>query len=172
MVIGFSLIRPSVPRVDAVIVLGAKVGTPALTARALQGLRYYEEGKTNTMVLSGGRGPDEPVSEAEAMRQVIARRVAQTGGTMPKLILESKSADTFQNIHNSKALIPYAKSIVIVSDCYHLTRPVFIAKRDGFQKVYWGAPVPSYYSVLDLAHYYLRETVGMIAYLPKFITNT
>ena len=170
-VVGFSLIRPAVPHVDAVIILGAKVGTPALTARALQGLKYYQEGKTGTIVLSGGRGADEPVEEAVAMQQVIERQVAKTGRRMPKLLLDTGSVNTFQNIQNSKALIPDAKSVVIVSDCYHLARPVLLAKRAGFQKVYWGAPAPSYYSDLDLIHYYLREVVGMVSYIPKFITN-
>ncbi|HUB94042.1 MAG TPA: YdcF family protein [Verrucomicrobiae bacterium] len=172
IVVGFSVIRPTVPHVDAVIVLGAKVGTPALTARALQGLKYYQEGKVNTIVLSGGRGADEPISEAVAMQRVIQHQIAQTGGRPPKLILESKSVNTFQNIHNSKLLIPNAKSVVIVSDCFHLARPVLLAKRDGFRQVYWSAPSPSYYSISDLFYYYVREVAGMVSYVPKFITNT
>jgi uncharacterized SAM-binding protein YcdF (DUF218 family) len=105
------------------------------------------------------------------MRQVIEHQVAKTGERMPRLILETKSVNTFQNIHNSKASIPNAKSVVVVSDCYHLARPVLLAKRDGFQKVYWGAPAPTYYSDMDLTHYYVREVAGMVSYIPKFVTN-
>ena len=171
IIIGFSFSRLPSSRVDAVIVLGAKVGTPALTERTLQGLRYYQQGKTGTIVLSGGRGLGESIAEAEAMQAVIAGRVAQTGGKMPNVILESTSVNTFQNIHNTKALIPNAKSIVIISDSFHLARSAILAKRDGFPEVYWDAPVPSYYSSSDLVFYYLREVVGMIAYIPKFLTN-
>jgi uncharacterized SAM-binding protein YcdF (DUF218 family) len=164
-VIGFSIIRPTVPaKVDAVIVLGAKVGTPALT-----GLMYYQEHKTNALVLSGARGPGESVTEAQAMETVIKKQVAKTHGTMPEIILETKSTNTYQNMRNSKALIPKARSVVIVSDDYHLARSVLLAKHLGFQEVYRNAPKPSYYSGIDLVYYYVREVVAIIAYLPKLI---
>lgn len=165
LIVTFSLIRPTVPHIDAVIVLGAKVGTPALTARTLRGLAYYQTGKTNTLVLSGSRGPGEQVSEAEAMRQVIARRAAQTGSNTPHLVLESASTNTLQNIYNAKKLIPQAHSVVIVSDGFHLARSVMIAKRAGFQTVYWDAPAPTYYPPWDLVYYYLREAVAILVYI-------
>lgn len=170
VVIGFSIDRPTVPsRVGAVVVLGAKVGTPALKYRTLTGLMYYEEGKTDTIVLSGGRGPGEPISEAQAMDAVVKAQVAKTHSKMPHIILETKSANTFQNLHNSKLLIPNVKSIVVVSDCYHLARAVLTAKGVGFQTVYWNSPKPSYYSDMSLAYYYAREAVAIIAYIPRFI---
>ena len=171
VILAFSLIRLPVSHVDAVIVLGAKVGTPALTERTLQGLKYYQDGKTDTIVLSGSQGAGESISEAEAMQEVIKRRLAMQGSKMPKIILESKSLNTFQNIHNSKVLIPNAKSVVVVSDCFHLARAVVISRRDGFQGVYWDSPVPSYYPPWDLAYYYLREAIGMLIYIPRFIMN-
>lgn len=167
----FSLIRLPVSQVDAVIVLGAKVGTPALTERALQGLKYYREGKTDTIVLSGGRGAGEPISEAEAMQHVIAQSVTAAGGTMPTMMLDSTSLNTFENIRNAKALVPRAKSVVIVSDGFHLARSVALAHRAGLPNVYWDAPKPSYYPPFDLVFYYLREAIAMLAYLPKFVTN-
>ncbi len=167
----FSFIRLPVTHVDAVMILGAKVGTPALTERTLLGLKYYQEGKTDTIVLSGGRGSGESISEAQAMQEVLEHRIARIGSASPTVILESKSINTFQNIHNSNALIPNAKSVVIVTDIFHLARSVALAKRDGFREVYWDAPIPSYYPPWDLAYYYLREMVGMLVYVPKFITN-
>lgn len=169
-VIGFSLVHPAVPqKVDAVIVLGAKVGTPALKYRTLTGLAYYQEGKTNTLVLSGGQGSNEPESEAQAMSEVVKQQITKTHGTMPHLILETKSTDTFQNLGNSHALIPRAKSVVVVSDGYHLARSVAIAKHVGFRTIYWNSPKPSYYKDLDLAHYYIREAIAIIVYSPTLI---
>lgn len=169
-VIGFSIARPSIPdTVDAVIVLGAKVGTPALKYRTLTGLEYYQAGKTDTLVLSGARGSNEPISEAQAMDDVIRTHIAKTHGKMPHIIMETKSTDTYQNLRNSRALIPDAKSVVVVSDAYHLARSVGFARHVGFQKVYWNAPKPSYYGDIDLAHYYVREAVAMIVYLPQLI---
>lgn len=166
----FGLIRPSAPHIDAVVVLGAKVGTPALTERTLRGLTYYQEGKSDVIVLSGGQGPGESVSEAEAMKAVITSQVAHTGDT-PTIILEKDSTSTIENIYNSKTLIPKAKSVVIVSDGYHLARSVLIAKKAGFQDVYWDAAASGHYSKKDLAYYYLREAVAVLVYLPRFITR-
>jgi uncharacterized SAM-binding protein YcdF (DUF218 family) len=169
-VIGFSLLHPSVPqKVDAVIVLGAKVGTPALKYRALTGLKYYEEGKTDTIILSGAKGSNEPISEAKAMQAVISEQIAKTHGHMPHTIQETRSADTFQNLDNSRALIAHAKSVVVVSDGYHLARSVATAKHAGFQTVYWDSPKPSYYATIDLAHYYVREAVAILVYLPRLL---
>lgn len=172
VIVGFGVFQTKPQKADAVVVLGARVGTPALTERALKGLEYYRLADAEVLVLSGGKGPDEPVSEAKAMQEVIAKYVAKNGGEMPNIALEDKSVDTFQNIHYSKNLIPTAKKIVIVSDIYHLARSVAFAKRDGYQNVYWGAPTPSYYSNIELAKYYIREAVAMVVYLPKLILNT
>ena len=169
-IIGFSTFHLATPRgIDAVVILGAKVGTPALEHRALTGLMYYQEGKTNTLVLSGGRGPGESTTEAQAMEAVIKKQITKTHSKMPHIILETRSTDTFQNLSYSKKLVPHAHTVVVVSDCYHLERAVATAKYAGFQKVYWNAPKPSYYANLDLAHYYVREAVAMIVYAPRFI---
>jgi uncharacterized SAM-binding protein YcdF (DUF218 family) len=169
-VVVFSLTRPSIPaHVDAIVVLGARVGTPAVTQRALTGLSYYEQGKTDTIVLSGGQGSNEPISEAQSMANIITAEVAEKHEKMPHLILDTTSSDTIQNLSNTKKLIPNAKSIIISTDCYHLERAVLIAKHDGFQQVYWGCPVPSYYNIFDLGHYYVREAIAIITEAPQLI---
>lgn len=170
-IIGFGVFQSSPKKVDAVIVLGARVGTPALTERTLKGLKYYQDTNASVLVLSGSQGSDEPISEAQAMQDVVAKYIAKNGGEMPSIVLEDKSINTYQNINFSQDLIPQAKSIVVVSDTFHLARSVVFAKRAGFNKVYWGAPVPKYYPNNQLVMYYIRETVAMIAYIPKFITN-
>lgn len=170
VVVGFSVLRPTIPHnVDAVIVLGAKVGTPALKYRTLTGLMHYQEDHASTLVLSGAQGPGEPTSEAQAMDTVIKDQIQKTHAKMPHIMLDTKSTNTYQNLRDSKALIPHVKSVVVVSDCYHLARSVLVAKSVGFQNVYWDAPTPSYYSAMDLVHYYIREVVALVAYIPKFV---
>lgn len=169
-VIGFSLTHPTIPdHVDAIVVLGSKVGTPALTQRTLTGLKYYQQGKTDTIVLSGSRGRDESISEAQAMANVIKAEVERTHGKMPHLILDTRSNNTSENLINSKSLIPAAKSIILVSDGFHMARSLLLAKDVGFQRVYWDSPAPTYYSLPDLSYYYAREAVAIIVMLPRLI---
>ena len=158
---------PKVEKADAIIILGAAINTPALTNRSLEGLRLYKDGKGDVLVLSGGRISDKDISEAGYMKKVITKN----SPTISNIILEENSHSTYENIKNSKALLPNAKSVIVVSDKFHLARAVLMAKRNGFEKVYWSGPEPSYYKSVELVFYYLRETVAMIAYIPKFLMN-
>ncbi len=164
-VVFFSLYRPDIPKADAIIVLGAAINTPALDNRSLEGLRLYEEGKGDVIVLSGGVDYPRSISEAAYMQKIIRANQKQD---VP-LILEDKSRDTFENIKNSKTFIPGASSVIIVSDKFHLARAVLIAKRQGFKKVSWSSPRPYYYDIRELSYYYLREMAAMIEYIPRFI---
>ncbi len=86
-----------------------------------------------------------------------------------RYILEDQSRDTYQNIKFSKAKIPNAQSVIIVSDAFHLARGVLLAKREGFKKVYWAAPSQTTYRPGELVFYYVREMFAIIAYVPKFV---
>ncbi len=173
LVLAFSVVRPRVTNADAVIVLGAAVGTPALKNRTLTGYEYYRTGKTEVVVLAGGQGEYERSSEAVAMRDIVDAKVMETPSSdrAPLVLLDDTSRTTFENIRNARALIPDADSVVVISDTFHLARAVFVARRAGFSKVYWDAPAPSYYRPMELATYYVREFVGLLSYIPKFITN-
>lgn len=165
VVVFFGLYRPQVKPADAIVVLGAAINTPALYNRSLHGLKLYEEGDAKVMVLSGGRISDKDISEAGYMRKVIEGNAT---GPVP-LILEEDSHSTYENLKNTKAKIGSDKSLIIVSDEYHLARAVIMAKRNGFGPVYWSSPKATYYKNSELAFYYLRELVAMLAYIPKFI---
>ncbi len=157
--------RPAISKTDAIIVLGAAINTPALYNRTITALDLYEQGKADTMVLSGGRISDEDISEAGYMQKVIRKN----SDALPPLIIEDQSHSTYENLRNSRAKLPDARSVIIVSDEFHLARSVLLARRLGFKKVYWDAPAPSYYSRQELWRYYLREIAAMLGYLPKFV---
>ncbi len=165
IVLGIGTYRPEIKKVDAIVVLGAAINTPTLYNRSLQGLKLYEEDKGLLMVLSGGRISVKDISEAGYMKKVILSKAKQP---VP-IILEEDSHNTYENINNTKAKIGEGKSLLIVSDEYHLARAVLLAKRAGFGPVYWSSPVPFYYSKRELGMYYLREVVAMLSYIPKFI---
>ena len=168
LVIFVSFYRPPVQKADAIIILGAAINTPALYNRSLEGLRLYEQGKAPVIVLSGGVDYFKSIPEAQYMKNVILQHTSST----PVLILEPDSRSTYDNIENSKKLIPNAHSVIIVSDTFHLARGVAMAHAAGFSNVYWSAPdSPSYYPVSELVFHYFRESVAMIAYIPKFITT-
>lgn len=162
--------QPNFEHADAAIILGAAINTPALSNRTKTALDLFQEGKVDRLVLSGGKIADSDISEAQYMEKVI-NRFSEENVTY---ILEDQSHNTYENIRNSKQKLLEAgqgtdSSVVIVSDEFHLARGVLMAKREGFETVYWKAPEPSYYSVKDLRFYYMREFFAMFSYIPKFI---
>ena len=169
LVWGMAHYKPKIKDADAIIVLGAAINTPALKNRTLKGLELYEAGKAGLMVLSGGKISDADISEAEFMAKVINKKSQED----VQYVLEEQSHNTYENIKNSKVklaeIAPDADSVVVVSDAFHLARAVLMAKRAGFETVYWQAPSSGYYQRPELRFYYVREFVAMISYIPKFI---
>ncbi len=170
--------HPQVSSADAIIVLGAAHENMA-TQRALKGFELYRERKSGTLVLSGGK-TTFPVSEAQYMKSVILRYASTTNASSASatnassatnalhIILEEDSLNTYENLRNSKLKIPNAKSIIIVTDQFHIARSVLIAKSLGYQTVYWDSPDPSYLSVSSRFKYYISE---MKAVVGESITN-
>jgi len=161
----FSLYRPAIQKSDAIIVLGAAINTPALYNRTLEGLQLYQQGKAPVLILSGGRISNEDISEAQYMQKVINKNSSTSVAT----ILDQDSHTTYENIEDAKADDPSAKSVIIVSDNFHLARGVLVAERAGFHPVSWSSPDESAYKKSELAFYFFRETMALISYIPKLI---
>jgi uncharacterized SAM-binding protein YcdF (DUF218 family) len=165
VVLFFGFYRPVLKKADAIVVLGAAINTPELYQRSLQGLKLYQEGFAPVIVLSGGQDYANAEPEAEFMEKVVE---SNSSTTVP-IIIEDQSHSTYDNIKNSENLIGHGKSIIVVSDNYHLARGVLVAAREGFHPIYWSSPSSSYYSKPELAFYYGREVFAMLDYIPKFI---
>ena len=90
---------------DYVIVLGARVKpdgvSNSLKKRLDRAIEYAQENPETIFVLSGGKGPDEPVSEAEAMRDYMV----YNGISPDKILLETNSSSTVENIAYSRLVI-------------------------------------------------------------------
>jgi uncharacterized SAM-binding protein YcdF (DUF218 family) len=83
---------------DYVIVLGARVKetgiSKSLKKRLDKAMEYLDDNPSTILVLSGGQGDDEPVSEAAAMRDYLVFN----GVKEKQLILETRSTSTVENI--------------------------------------------------------------------------
>lgn len=90
---------------DYVIVLGARIKkdglSKSLKKRLDRAIEYLDENPGTILVLSGGQGADEPISEAAAMRDYLVFN----GVEEKQLILESRSRSTVENIAYSRVAI-------------------------------------------------------------------
>ncbi len=161
ILIGYGKSVPE-PGADYVIVLGARVRgekVVGLLARRLKvAAKYLEENPDTKVILSGGQGKGEDVSEAEAMK----RYLVQCGIEESRMILEDESTNTDENLEFSKAKIdnPDAK-VVIVSNDFHIFRALRIAKNKGFENVDGLGASTVWYTVPNM---YVREAFAVVKY--------
>ncbi len=104
------------------------------------------------LIVSGGKGDDELMPEAEAMAAYLAGR----GVPASRLVLECQSRSTEENLQFSQALLdeirPGARAVIVTSD-FHAFRAALIARRIGLRGNATGAKVAGYYEPAAL----LRE---------------
>ena len=126
------------------------------TALAYRDKRREQELDTR-LVVSGGQGKDEAVTEAESMVRYLADAGEETDG----IIREEASANTVQNLVNSKKLIEEceggpAKSAFATSG-FHLFRSGIIARKAGMDAEGIGCMCPWY----DRISLYFRECLAL-----------
>ncbi len=105
------MIKSAPSHLDYLIVLGAKVReddiSSSLKRRLDKAIRYAQEHPETKLVLSGGQGADEPISEALAMAEYLL----YNGIAPEQMLLEVYSTSTRENMLCSKALIDNQRRI-------------------------------------------------------------
>lgn len=143
-----------------VIVLGCRVkeNGPSLmlSKRIDAAYDYLSKNPSAVCIASGGKGADEPYSEAEAIKNALIA----VGISEDRLILEDKSENTFQNIRNSKAILNslgYSDEAVIVTSEFHQLRARLIAQKQGLSV----SSISSATYLPLLPSYWIREWFGV-----------
>lgn len=144
---------------DYIIVLGAKVNKNEVPSKPLYwridaAEEYLKNNPDTVAILSGGKGADEPISEARCMFNELTKR----GIAKNRLIMEDKSRDTNQNIRNSLKLMEKDATFGVVTNNFHVYRAVRISEKISGKKV---SGIASKYLDALLVHYMAREAVGI-----------
>lgn len=147
---------------DYVIVLGAqmKASGPSmiLKARLDEAIRYLEENPETKVIVSGGQGSDEPVSEAAGMKAYLVENGVEEG----RIFMEDKSVNTNQNLKFSAEYINIEEEHVgIVTSNFHIYRSVKLAEKLGYENV-CGIAADSYAFLLPANM--LRECACVVYY--------
>ena len=159
-----------------VVILGAGVKgeTPSLTLvqRLEKAIEYVRDQKNEVkIVVSGGQGPDENISEAEAMKRYLVKN----GINERKILMEDKSRDTRENLQFSKEIIEKNSnksieyiSVKIITSDFHAFRSNLIAKNFdyGDRSFLTNKTLPALLPVM-----YTREFFAIIKYFLVEIFN-
>lgn len=150
---------------DYLVVLGAKVnGTKPsriLKYRIEKAAEYLIKHPETRAVVSGGKGDDEDISEAEAMYNSLLEQ----GIEAERIIMENQSTSTKENLDFSKSCIEAdggslaEQNIVIVTTDFHVLRAVGIAQKAGYRNVEGLAAGSVWYLVPTN---YVREFLAVV----------
>lgn len=148
---------------QVVVILGCQVmpsGNPSvlLRDRLDTALDYLENQPQATVIVSGGQGGNEPMSEAQCMYDYLTAH----GIEASRILMEENSGNTYQNLCNSVQLMddPTAE-VVIVSNGFHLTRVRMLWNRISGQDNLSTLAAPSSHAPSRLMMY-LREPLALL----------
>ena len=156
-------------KADAMIVLGSQVlpsGEPntVLKARLEPPLKQSLE-PPMPIICCGAQGAAEPLPEGESMKNWLVRQ----GIPSERIIAETDSFNTYENLKNAQALLPAdAKQVLIVTNSYPLPRALAIARAYGMNAKGLGGAIPLFSRVL---RNYTREMLSWVKYLFLSVTN-
>ncbi|AYE33562.1 YdcF family protein [Clostridium septicum] len=135
--------KKNIDKADYMIILGAGLKGEKLSMtleqrlnKALEYIENYDNGIN--IVVSGGQGPGEDITEAEAMKRYLIKN----GVKEDNIIMENKSTSTSENLIYSKEKIENivdgkikSVKIKVVTSDFHAFRSNMLAKRNGYEKI-------------------------------------
>ena len=154
-------------QVEYVVVLGAKVNrhgpSVSLWDRICAAYEYAVDHPDTTLILSGGQGTDEPITEAECMH----RELVELGIDPKQLRMEDEATSTWENLKFSLDLMEEEtgvrpQKIGVLSSEYHLFRASLFAKACDVEFV--GIPARTSRWGQRINHF-MREVAGVWHYL-------
>ena len=168
---------------DYIVVLGAGLidglrPTKILANRLDKAIRVFNKSVSSCyIVVSGGQGADEKVSEAEAMHTYLIDK----GIKNHQIILEDKSVNTFENIRNSFEIIKRRGGrmrIAVVTSNFHVYRALLLCRSLNIPAIGIGAPIAFYFwpsamirEYVALCKYYLKPYLfGWLVFVGFFLT--
>ena len=166
LLVGAAQTQPD-PGAQAVVVLGAglKDGKPSgtLARRLDRALEYLQQNPSCLVVVTGGVGQGQSVSEAQAMETYLLER----GLEQERILKEESSTSTLENLQNAKAILeteaglsPGQYRVVVVSTDFHIYRALKVAGRAGLD----AQGLASRSSWYLAPNFYLREYVAVAGY--------
>lgn len=154
---------------DAIVVLGCGIRgerlSVGLKSRLDAVIERYKENPDALIVVSGGQGPQEDITEALAMERYLVSQ----GVPKELIIKEEKATSTYENFAFSKQILdemlPFNYKICYVTNEYHIYRAGILAGQAGFDDVNHIHSSTLWYTLVSNT---LRETLAVVkAYVFK-----
>ncbi len=153
------------PGADAeyILVEGCQVkGTEpsrSLQRRLEKAVTAADENPHAVLILSGGRGPGEEITEAECMFRFLELQ----GIDPARMVKEERSTSTYENLVFSDELTGCAgASVWLVSSNFHMRRSLYLAEKAGYTH---AAGMGASSDPVLQVHFIVREAAAMCYYM-------
>lgn len=148
---------------DYAVILGAQihenVPSRTLQERLDAGIAYMEENPETAIIVTGGFGTEEQLSEAQVMYDYLQSRGADTG----RIYIEDKATDTRENLIYSAQMAEELgldkTRVTIITSEFHLCRAEYIASTLGISAGGIGSETQTKFL---LGNYYIREAFSFV----------
>lgn len=147
---------------DTVIVLGCKVdrnGPSRMLRERLDAADNYLERHPDAIVIvTGGKGRDEPEPEGDAMQKYLV----QKGIDQNRIYIENKSTSTRENLLNAADIMQkhnLSSPALIVTNEFHVLRAQMIARSIGMH----ASTLPARTAAFYFGPYFIRELYGVLS---------
>jgi uncharacterized SAM-binding protein YcdF (DUF218 family) len=151
---------------DVAIVLGAATSdgevSPVYRERINHGIWLYENGYVDYLILTGGIGNGNEMSDACAAKQYAIKK----GVPEQVILIEEKSTITEENLEHAKAIMDghSLDTAIIVSDPLHMKRAMLMASDYGIDACSSPTPTTMYRSAKTQIPFLAREVFFYIGY--------
>ena len=146
---------------EVLIVLGCKVNgdqpSAMLGERLMAAKQYLDTHESAVCIVSGGKGDDEGISEAQCMYNWLVKN----GVEKDRIYLEDKSTSTLENIEFSTKILEEEKlgtNVAIATNEFHIFRAGKVAEKNGL--TYCAVPAKTDWWLVPT--YSVREMYGIV----------
>lgn len=151
---------------DVAIILGASTYngevSPVYKERINHGIDLYNEGYVDKLIVTGGMGAGNDISDAESVKNYAVI----CGIPENDILVENESSITQENLENSKAIMDEndLKTAIIVSDPLHMRRAMLLAKDAGITAYSSPTETTKYVSLKTKIPFLAREVFFYTGY--------
>lgn len=126
---------------DYVVVLGAGLNgdepSEMLEKRLEKSVEYMHRNGNAIAIVSGGKGRNEDISEAEAMRNYLLMR----GIPEERIYMEENAKSTYENFEYARLLTDDGQ-VVFITNEFHILRSSLMAELNGVNATHISASTP------------------------------
>ncbi|WP_261807969.1 vancomycin high temperature exclusion protein [Paenibacillus sp. N3.4] len=145
------------PNADAVLVLGAYVYpdghvSTILHDRLETAIEVYKEDKSSKIIVSGDHGRKD-YDEVNTMKQYLLKQDFKN----EDVFMDHAGFNTYQSMYRARDIFKVNKLIIVTQD-YHLSRAVYLARKMGIEAYGVAADKNSYGDILKV--YKAREILA------------